>query len=57
MDEIGKAIIQLRMKEVPEANYSELQKQMIAHGYNPDEPKIDSRFLVDAKSLRDARET
>jgi hypothetical protein len=45
-EEIGEAIVQLMMKHRPEADFSELKSEMIAHGYNPEAPKIDSKFLA-----------
>jgi len=45
-DDIGEAMVQLAMKQRPEADYSELKREMIAHGIDPDHPRVDSRFLA-----------
>ena len=44
-EEIGEAIVQLRMKQDADAAYSEMKREMIANGYDPDTPKIDAKFL------------
>jgi len=33
------------MKEHPEKDFSELKREMISHGYDPEVPKVDSKFL------------
>ena len=30
----------------PDMDYSELKSEMIEHGYDPEHPKIDSKFLA-----------
>lgn len=45
-EEFGEAVVQLTMKRQPDADYSELKREMIAHGYDPDAPKIDAKFLL-----------
>ena len=44
-EDIAEAMILLKMKHQPQLDYSEIMREMDAHGYNPDEPRIDSRFL------------
>jgi hypothetical protein len=45
-EEFGEAVVQLTMKQYPDADYSEMKREMIAHGYDPDAPKIDAKFLA-----------
>jgi len=45
-EEIGEAIVPVAMKQRPELECSELKREVIAHGYDPEQPKIDSRFLA-----------
>ena len=45
-DDIGEAMIQLAMKQRPEADCSEVKREMVAHGYDLDKPRIDSKFLA-----------
>lgn len=45
-EEISEAMLQLVMKQRPDADCSELKHEMIAHGYDPNAPKIDSKFLM-----------
>jgi len=44
-EEIGEALFQWMMKEHPEKDFSELKREMISHGYDPDVPRVDSKFL------------
>jgi hypothetical protein len=44
-DDIGEAVVQLQLKKLPVEQAAELRKNLIGGGYNPDEPKVDSRFL------------
>jgi hypothetical protein len=44
-EDVAEAMVLLTMKQQPQLDYSELRREMTAHGYNPDEPKIDSKFL------------
>ncbi|HWY69326.1 MAG TPA: hypothetical protein VNX88_11705 [Terriglobales bacterium] len=45
-DDVGEAMVQMAMKQRPEVDCSEFKREMIAHGYDPDAPKIDSKFLA-----------
>ena len=45
-DDVVEAMAQLAMKQRPKADCSELKREMIAHGIDPDHPRVDSRFLA-----------
>jgi len=44
-EDVGEAVLQLQLKNLPVEQASELRKNLIGGGYNPDEPKVDSKFL------------
>lgn len=44
-EDVGEAVVQLQLRKLPLEQASELRKNLIDGGYNPDEPKVDSKFL------------
>lgn len=42
---LAEAFIQLQLKKLPPEQSSQLRSSLIAEGYNPEEPKVDSKFL------------
>lgn len=44
-EDVGEAVVQLQLRKLPVDQASELRKSLIGGGYNPDEPKVDSKFL------------
>lgn len=44
-EDVGEAVVQLQLKKLPVEKASELRNDLVLGGYNPDEPKVDSKFL------------
>lgn len=45
-EDVGEAIVPFAMKLCPDMDHSELKREMIEHGYDPERPKIDSKFIA-----------
>ena len=44
-EEFGEATMLLHLKKLPPEKSAQLRSSLIAEGYNPEEPKVDSEFL------------
>ncbi|HWC17241.1 MAG TPA: hypothetical protein VG498_09505 [Terriglobales bacterium] len=44
-DDVGEALIQMRLRELPEDSSAQLRAELMANGYDPNQPAIDGKFL------------
>lgn len=44
-EEFGEATVLLHLKNLPAEKSAQLRSSLISEGYNPEEPKVDSKFL------------
>ena len=44
-EEFGEAVLQLQLKKLPPEQSAQLRSSLMAEGYNPEEPKVDAKFL------------